>query len=195
MTRVALCGVEDPSHEVQELYHAVRQVSDSVSRDADRQLRKVDNKLPQMWRALAHSPPIGHWIVRDSKAFFTETSWTTDNPRLRQIVVLTLAKRLNSEVVFRWHAELAESLGVPQEKIAILLDSVERAKTSSAFEQAERLLISFADEIVTTWQVRDEIFRDVLQRYGTKSAIEISAFLAFYVSVISLCNVLGVEED
>jgi len=195
MARVPLRSLQDPSEEVQSLYDVVRGVRHKVPHAADRQSGSIPEKLPEMWRALAHSPLLGKWVAEGSKVFFTENGWAADNPGPRQLLILTLSRRLGSELVFRWHAGLAESCGISREKVDALREGSACAGASRAFDDDERLLISFADEVATTGNAGAGIFAEVLERYGTKSAVEISTFIAFYLCVISLCNVLGVQDD
>jgi alkylhydroperoxidase family enzyme len=194
MARVPLASVDDPSDQVQALYESVRQANRTVSHLQERLLGQDGAKIPQMWRAVAHSPQFGQWIADGSKLFFTRSGWTTDNPKLRQLLILTVARRWGCEFVFRVHADLASSVGLAQDKIDAL-HNLERARTSLVFDAQEQLLIAFADDVTATGQAGPGIFRDILARYGAKSTVEISGFVAFYLAVVSLCNVLGVEDD
>jgi|ERR1700733_7253091 len=194
MARVPLIDRSKAKGEVKELYDAAARFL-APAANADNLLGPEGSGMPQPFRVWAHSPGLGKWMLQGTIFFFNDCPWTTTHLQLRQLIVLTVGKRLNSEFVCRHHADVSEKLGVSRDKIDALLDDLDSAKVSPLFNDEEKLLIEFADEMTRTGDVRAKLFEDVRRRYGNQAVVEVTGLIAFYLATSSMCNVFRTEDD
>ena len=144
--------------------------------------------VPNVVKALSNSPGLAGRVFPLANYFMTESSL---NPRLRELAVLILMKRLNCEYGFTRHIEIAERVGLSRAQI----DSIGSYQTSALFSDADKLILRYAEELTLKALVDDQLFRQVQNLIGQKDILELTAATAFWNMMARNLNALQVELE
>jgi len=144
--------------------------------------------IPNVVKALANSPGLATRIFPLANYFMTESSL---DPRLRELAVLILMKRLDCEYGFGRHIEIAERVGLTRAQI----DTIGSYQTSSLFTAEDKLILRYADELTTKARVDDQLFQEVKNLIGQNNVLELTAATAFWNMMARNLNALQVELE
>jgi len=144
--------------------------------------------VPNVVKALANSPGLATRVFPLANYFMTESSL---NPRLRELAVLILMKRLNCEYGFSRHIEIAERVGLTRAQI----DNVGSYQTSPLFTEEDKLILRYAEELTLKAQVDDQLFQQVRKLVGQQDLLELTAATAFWNMMARNLNALQVELE
>jgi alkylhydroperoxidase family enzyme len=144
--------------------------------------------IPNVVKALSNSPKLAKRVFPLANYFMTESSLS---PRLRELAVLILMKRLNCEYGFGRHIEIAERAGLTRAQI----DGIGSYQTSSLFNDNDKLILRYAEELTVKAQVDDQLFRQVQNLIGQKDLLELTAATAFWNMMARNLNALQVELE
>jgi len=145
--------------------------------------------VPNVVKALSNSPGLATRVFPLANYFMAESSL---KPRLRELAVLILMKRLDCEYGFVRHIEIAERAGLSRAQI----DNVGSYQSSPLFSEEDKLVLRYADELTTKARVDDQLFQQVQNLIGQKDVLELTAATAFWNMMARNLNALqvGLEE-
>jgi alkylhydroperoxidase family enzyme len=172
MARVPYVEKEAASGELKSLY------------DSFEQQFHVD-RIPNVVKALSNSPGLATRVFPLANYFMTKSSL---NPRQRELAVLILMKRLDCEYGFVRHIEIAERVGLKREQI----DAIGSYETSPLFNEDDKLILRYADELTTKARVDDALFSKVEKLIGKGNVLELTAATAFWNMMARNLNALQV---
>lgn len=157
--------------------------------------RAQNPKIPQLWRAFAHNLDIDRYINRGTRYYLSEWPWGLQNLRLRQIIIFTITRRLGCEYAYAGNWPLAEKAGMTRAQYDAIVADPDTAETSPLFNDEERLIITYVNDLGKRFDAHDEAFEAIVQRYGHKVAFEITAFVGFRMMTSTLINTLQIADD
>ena len=108
-----------------------------------------------------NSPKLASRVFPLADYFMNDSSL---DPRQRELAVLILMKRLNCEYGFVRHITLAKQVGLTQEQI----DNVGSYQTSALFNDNDKLILRYADDLTTKGRVDDDLFKSVETNWPEK---------------------------
>jgi alkylhydroperoxidase family enzyme len=141
--------------------------------------------VPNVVKALSNSPGLATRVFPLANYFMAESSL---KPRLRELAVLILMKRLDCEYGFVRHIEIAEGVGLSRAQI----DNIGSYQTSPLFSEDDKLILRYADELTTKARVNDQLFQQVQNLIGQKDILELTAATAFWNMMARNLNALQV---
>jgi len=141
--------------------------------------------IPNVVKALANSPGLATRVFPLANYFMTQSSL---DPRLRELAVLILMKRLDCEYGFVRHIEIAERVGLSRAQI----DAVGSYSTSPLFTDDDKLILRYAEELTTKARVDDTLFSQVEKLIGRQNILELTAATAFWNMMARNLNALQV---
>src|SRR5215467_9206801 len=144
--------------------------------------------VPNVMKALANSPKLARRIAQLGQYFMSELSLS---PRLRELAVLILMKRLNCEYGFVNHIGVALQTGVSNEQI----DQIDSYETSPFFSDDDKLVLRYAEELTLKAQVDDELFRRVEGLIGTAKLLDLNAAVGFWNMMARNLNGLRIDLE
>ena len=144
--------------------------------------------VPNIMKALAHSPKLARRISQLGQYFMSELSL---EPRLRELAVLILMKRLNCDYGFVNHIGVAQQTGVSREQI----DQIDSYRTSPLFSDDDKLILRYAEELTLKAQVEDDLFRQVQNRIGTLKVLDLTAAVGFWNMMARNLNGLQIDLE
>jgi 4-carboxymuconolactone decarboxylase len=180
MARIPYVERDTGTAETQELYNELSHNA------ATRQFDFRD--VPNIMKALVNSPKLARRISQLGQYFMTELSL---NPRLRELAVLILMKRLNCDYGFVNHIGIAQQTGLSRQQI----DQIDSYQTSPLFSDDDKLILRYAEELTLRAQVGDELFRQVRSRIGTLNVLDLTAAVGFWNMMARNLNGLQIDVE
>ncbi|HJY84373.1 MAG TPA: carboxymuconolactone decarboxylase family protein [Candidatus Binatia bacterium] len=180
MARIPYVERDTGTAETQELYNELSHNAATSQFDF--------RDVPNIMKALANSPKLARRISQLGHYFMTELSL---EPRLRELAVLILMKRLNCEYGFVNHIGIAQQTGLSREQI----DHVGSYQTSSLFSDDDKLVLRYAEELTLKAQVDDELFRQVQSRIGMVNVLDLTAAVGFWNMMARNLNGLQIDVE
>lgn len=146
--------------------------------------------LPQLniSRMLAGSPSMFRPLTRVFSAYLNDGVLSTE---MREIVILRVGHRRNSEYEVVNHQRAARVVGMSPERIAAL----EPGHDLSLFSADERSVIQFVDEVIETGRPGDEAFNAVSAFMNTAELVELSVVIGVYTMVSQICATFDIELE
>ncbi|MBV8138086.1 MAG: carboxymuconolactone decarboxylase family protein [Deltaproteobacteria bacterium] len=144
--------------------------------------------VPNIMKALANSPRLAKAISQLGQYFMSQLSLS---PRLRELAVLILMKRLNCEYGFVNHIGVALNTGVTREQ----LDHIDTYQTSPFFSDDDKLVLRYAEELTLKAQVDDQLFRQVEGRLGMVNVLDLNAAVGFWNMMARNLNGLRIDLE
>lgn len=154
-------------------------------------------RVPQVWRALAHSPELATRLFEGSSLIFTGLDWANAHPRARQFLILAVMRRLGCEYAYIGHWATSERAGISRELYEqfATIEGLEAAKADPRFTDEERFLIRYADDLARTGQASPALFEQLLRQYGPKSVVEITAIVGYRMLTSVILNAFDLKDD
>ncbi|HVV75500.1 MAG TPA: carboxymuconolactone decarboxylase family protein [Mycobacteriales bacterium] len=112
------------------------------------------------------------------------------SPRLRELVVLRVARRTRAPYEWVQHAKLSQRYDVtPEEVEAIAIGD------DGVFEELEAVVLTATDQLLDRYRVDDEIWQRLAAVLDAKALVELMFIVGTYTSLAMVFNGLGVELD
>lgn len=144
--------------------------------------------VPNVVKALSNSPKLARRVFPLGNYFMNESSL---DPRLRELAVLILMKRLNCTYGFGRHIEIAQRVGLSREQI----DNIGSYQMSSLFSDDDKLILRYAEDLTLKGQVDDKLFGQVQDRIGQQNILDLTAATAFWNMMARNLNALQVDLE
>ncbi len=173
MARVSFVEKDQAHPMVKELYQ----------RNEDRR-----GRVTNLGKVLGHCPYIGLNFERMGNSLRKGEELS---PGLRELSILRVACLTQSEYELNHHSILALQCGVSQQKI----DEVAHWATSKLFDEQERAVLGYADEVTQDIRVRDETFARLRSLFSEHTIVELTALIGYYCMVSRILIALEVELE
>jgi len=146
--------------------------------------------LPNLVRAMASNPA----MCRTITDFMLQSlgpgrvDWA-----LKELVILKTLRAIGSYYSYGAHEKLAADLGVPEEKIGDVANSL--WVSSPHFTEAERVLFEFVEQIGEDANaVSDELWERLREHWDAGQLVEIDAVITTFIMIGRLGDALGVAD-
>ena len=173
MARVRLIEKEQAPPEVKEIFQKIE-----------------DNgaKILNLYKVVANSPGLLLNFIRLGNSVIGRMGLPS---RLREIVILRVARLTGSEYEWAQHAPVALQVGVSQKQ----LDSISDWKNSAEFNNKERAVLQYTDEVAQKVKVTDQTFNTLKNFFNEQTIVELTMTIGYYEMVARLLVPLQVELD
>ena len=113
-------------------------------------------------------------------------------PRLRELAIVRTGWAQGSQFVFSQHCKIARGAGVAEEKV----QAIPAWQTSEAFDQVERLVLGYADDLVLGGgRVTDARFAALREHLTGVAILELTFITCTYVMSATMSRALRLEYD
>lgn len=150
-----------------------------------------ESRITNVWKVLAHSPGMSSRLLQLADYFMKVCPWSVSNPRLRELMVLTVMQQLRCDYGLRIHLHLAQTLGIGHQQIAALAS----AQSSTLFDADEKLVIAYTQTLLNKADAEEEVFSQLVTRFGTSGMVEFTGAIAFWVMMAINVNALKPDPD
>jgi len=159
--------------------------ADSLTEDQQRVYDKVVSgkrgRLRGPLRAALYNPELAErWSALGELLRYS----TTLTPRLSELAILVTGRACNAPFEWDAHRTEAEKAGVEADIIEALLE--QRMPESASEDDA--MIIQFATELNAHNSVSDATYARVLERFGPRTAVELTALVGYYTLVAMTLN-------
>lgn len=141
--------------------------------------------VPNVVKALANSPGLATKVFPLANYFMNQSVL---DKRVRELAVLMLMKRCDCEYGFVRHIDIARQVGITQEQI----NDIGTYQTSNRFNDNDKLVLRYAEELTTKARVDDDLFAKVKKIVGDANIIDLTGAIAFWNMMARNLNALQV---
>ena len=135
---------------------------------------------------LLHSPDLAARVA-DTGAY---VRFDFDMPNdLKEVVIITAAKEINSQYEFTAHARLAREAGVSEDTI----QAIAQGRAPQALSGDEQMLARYAIELIRDRKISDATFDAVKSKYGNRGVVDVTALIGHYLLVAQVLTAFEVE--
>lgn len=173
MTRVTLVEREQAHPMVKELYEKNAAKS---------------GRIINLWKVMGHCPYIGLNFQRLGNSILKGEGLS---PELRELAILRVGSLAQSQYEFKQHTTVALRCGVSQSQI----DAIPNWAASEQFDDQERAVLAYTDEVARDIRVRDETFTRLRTFLSEPEIVELTAAIGYYGMACRILVALEVDLE
>ena len=126
--------------------------------------------------AMLHSPDLAARVA--ATGAYVRFEFDLPNA-LKEVLVLTASRELNSQYAFTAHAKLAREAKLSEETI----QAIARRTAPQGLPADEAMLVQYALELLREHKVSDTTYNAVQSRFGVRTTVELTGLLGHYMFV------------
>ena len=150
--------------------------------------RFVAGGAPTAISTMLHNPPLaGSWLAYNNVLLWSPSI----DHRLRELMVLRVARRSGSEYEWEQHVKLSERYGITPADI----DAVKAGPESDGFTPLERDLLAATDQLIDNYRVDDETWQRLASQLDERQLVEAVFIVGTYTCLAMVFNSLGLHDD
>lgn len=173
-----------------QMNQAQRELYDTIAggdraKDASFRLLEEDKSLVGPFNALLYSPAVGDAVQSLGSTLRFESS-TPSN--IREIAILTVAKKYDSDFEWWAHEPIALKAGLSRE----ILDAIRCGGNVSFPENSDQLTYDLCRQLLDSGKLSEEIYAAAIQEFNESGIFEIIVIVGYYVLLAQLMNAFEV---
>jgi 4-carboxymuconolactone decarboxylase len=145
-------------------------------------------RIINLYRALAHSPSVLHNFTRLGNSLLSRAELS---PKLRELVILRIARLTGSEYEWAQHYPVALEVGVTREQA----EAISHWSYSTKFSDEERAVLQYTDEVTQDVEVKDKTFKTLQQYLNEQCIVELTASIGYWGMVARFLVPLQIDID
>ena len=110
-------------------------------------------------------------------------------PRLKEIVIFTVARHWSVEFMFAIHRQMSAELGLDR----AIIDAIASGARPAALTPPEAAAYDAARELLRTARVGDAAFAALRRHFAERGIIELVSFVGYYTSLAMILNIARIE--
>jgi len=173
MARVKLIQKDEAPPEIKALY---QQIEDNGA------------KIMNFYRVVANSPGVARSAIKLGNSLISRIELS---PKLRELTIMRIAKLCGCEYEWMQHLPLALQSGLTQ----VQLDAIGSWNESDAFNEEEKAVLSYVDEVEKNIRVPDNIFQALRRYLDDRQIVELTLAIGWWGMLARLFVPLEVEVD
>jgi 4-carboxymuconolactone decarboxylase len=173
MARVKLIQKEQAPPEIKELFQ---------------QIEGNGARIINFYKVLANSPHVARNVIRLGNSLIGRT---TLSPKLRELTIMRIAKLCDCEYEWVQHTPVALQSGVSRAQ----LDAIGSWKESNNFDEEERAILQYVDEVAQNVKVTDGTFEALNKYLNEQNIVEITLAIGWWGMLARLFVPLELEVD
>jgi alkylhydroperoxidase family enzyme len=112
--------------------------------------------------------------------------------KLRELAILRVARLSGAEYEWVQHVPIAKDAGATEAQIDAL---AREDSTADCFDDVERLVLCFTDEVVKDVRASDATFDEMTKRFEPREIVELILAIGFYMTMARLMETTGIDLD
>lgn len=109
---------------------------------------------------------------------------TSYDKRLSELIILTCSAHFRCEYVWAVHAPIAIEAGLSDE----IVSALQSGEQPQFVRDDERIIHRAVTELLSANRVADEAFQDVVEHFGERGIVELTAIMGYYAMGAFLLN-------
>lgn len=173
MARVGLLNKEQAAPEIREMFE---------------KMEKNGSRVLNVFKAMAHCPQVGYYFLRLGNSILFKG---TVPPNLRELAILRVGHINQAKYEWTHHVSIALRMGVREEQIDALPDW----ENSGKFNEQERAVLQYTDEVTRDIRVKDDTFAAVRSFLNEEGIVELTTTIGYYGMVCRILEALQIELE
>ena len=173
MARVGLLNKEQAAPEIREMFE---------------KMEKNGSRVLNVFKAMAHCPQVGYYFLRLGNSILFKG---TVPPNLRELAILRVGHINQAKYEWTHHVSIALRMGVREEQIDALPDW----ENSGEFNEQERAVLQYTDEVTRDIRVKDDTFAAVRSFLNEEGIVELTTTIGYYGMVCRILEALQIELE
>ena len=169
-----------PYRDKEDLPEEYRYLFDNLSRESGR--------VGNLFRTLGHSPRLLHQFMRLGSDL---RSRTRIDPKLRELAILTVGHVTNASYEYVHHMAIGRRAGLTEQQ----LEGLPVWERHPAFNEQERAVMRYAEDVTRNVRVSDEVFDAVHAFLDDEQMVELALNVAYYNLVVRFLEPMKVELE
>jgi 4-carboxymuconolactone decarboxylase len=156
----------------------------------DESTRAFLERLPPLnvFRMLAHGEGLLAAFARFGNHLLFKTQL---DPTLREIAIIRVGVLSGAGYEVFQHERISRDLGMSDELIA----AIHAGPDPAEFDELQRLVVLFTDDVVANVRAGDETFGPLLERLSVREVQELVITIGFYMAVSRYLETFGVDIE
>jgi alkylhydroperoxidase family enzyme len=155
---------------------------------------------PETSEYLAKMPPLnifrmlagGEGLLRAFVRFGNHLLYKTAlDPVLREIAIVRVGVLSNASYEVHQHDAISRSIGMSEE----LIQATRAGAEDPAFDDVQRLVVRYTDDVVANVRASDETFDALAARLSVQEMQELTVTIGFYMAVSRYLETFGVDIE
>ena len=173
MARVGLLNKEQAAPEIREIFQ---------------EMEKKESRVLNVFKVMAHCPQVGYHFLRLGNSILFKG---TVPPTLRELAILRVGQINQAKYEWTHHVPVALRMGVRQEQI----DALHDWENSGNFNEQERAVLRYTDEVTKNIRVKDDTFAGVRSFLNEEGIVELTTTIGYYGMVCRILEALQIEVE
>ena len=173
MARVGLVSKEQAAPEIREMFQ---------------KMEENGLRVLNIFKVMAHCPQVGYYFLRLGNSILLKG---TVPPTLRELAILRVGHINQAKYEWTHHVSIALRVGVREEQI----DALPAWKNSNQFNELERAVLQYTDEVTQNIRVKDGTFAAVRSFLNEEGVVELTTTIGYYGMVYRILEALQVELE
>ncbi len=173
MARVSLLSNEQAAPEIREMFEKIE---------------ANGFRVINLYRVMAHCPRVGRYFLRLGNSILFKGGVP---PNLRELAILRVGNICQANYEFTQHVPIALQTGVKREQVDALPDW----EKSGEFNERERAVLRYTDEVTKNIRVKDETFAAVRSFLSEEGIVELTTTIGYYGMVSRILEAFQVELE
>ncbi len=143
-------------------------------------------QLANLFKVMGHCPYIGLNFMRMGNSIRRGEELPA---KLRELAILRVGSLTQAEYEFTSHTRIGLGVGVSQKQI----DDISDWTTSVEFNEEERAVLRYTDEVTQEIRVKDETFNKLRDFFSEHAIVELTTVIGYYCMVCRILVALQIE--
>ena len=148
---------------------------------------KVRSITEGLYTNLLYSPQLAERINALDSYYYRNMS-TLPMP-IREVVILTVMREVNSVYGFTRHCSPAREAGISEDTIRAIGHGI----APQGLSGEEELLVRLSQELIRNRKISDATFKAAIDRFGVQSTVELTGLVCYYLLVSHLVAAFEIE--
>ena len=144
-------------------------------------------QLATLFKVMGHCPYIGLNFMRMGNSIRRGEELPAT---LRELAILRVGYLNRATYEFVRHTRIGLDVGVRQKQI----DEISDWATSAEFDDRERRVLAYADEVTQNIEVKDETFAKLYNYFGDHAIVELTTVIGYYCMTCRILVALQIED-
>jgi len=161
---------------------------DPIARDLFQKQEDSSGRVINLFKVLAHSPKIVRDWSRLGTTLLRKGKLADD---LRELAIIRVGELANSAYELTAHRAIGLNAGLSQEKV----NDVANWQDSSHYNEIERAVLKYTDEVAIDIRASDETFADLQKHFSSQEIVELTVSIGYYGMVVRTLEPLQVDLE
>jgi len=143
-------------------------------------------QLATLFKVMGHCPYVGLNVMRLGNAIRRGEELPA---KLRELAILRVGDLTQAKYEFTSHTRIGLGVGVSQKQI----DEISDWATSAEFDEEERAVLGYTDEVAQDIRVKDETFTKLQDFFSEHAIVELTTAIGYYCMLCRILVALQIE--